>query len=526
MNSVSMHDDVTGNATLWTLLTSWANVRGNSTFAVYTEPPYIAGSSSELSWTTAAEITYDLRRRLHAAGVADQQVVLLALPNSPAAILTLVAVAANGAIAHTVDPDLGTLPLVSAIEASQPVAVVASTANAHAVGQAIASSSVESALFVVEDPSMQRGASAISGLATARTTPDDAGADDIAALLPTSGTSGPSKLVELTHRNYVTAGNRLVRNSAHGVGDRFYACSPFFHTNAQMYCYMPALVLGASVSIVPGFSARSYFDIARFTGVTVSSMVASPMRMALHRATETGAPVDPGSLRLVQYGQQLSTADWTLWDRHLPQVEMRQVYGQTETVSIVLAGAPWEADDRRTIGRPALGIDAVKLVDDAGSTVDDGAPGELLVRGEPGRTLMRGYWRNSAATSKTLDSDGWLRTGDIMQREDDGRFVFVGRRMHIIRRAGENVSSYELELMMQNCPLIEDAAVRAEEDAALDARIVVHVIPAADFTESAFSAWCREAIGKRGVPDAIRTHKSFPRTASGRVIARELDAAP
>lgn len=526
MNSVSVNDDVTGNQTLWTLLTSWADKRGDGTFSVYTEPPYVDGSSSKIGWTSAAEITYELRQRLCAAGVADRRVVLLALPNSPAAILALIAVAANGAIAHTVDPDLGTLPLASAIEATQPVAIIASHSNAPAVQRALQTSASSPSLFVVDDPSMSRGASSISGLAATRSTPDDVGPDEIAALLPTSGTSGPSKLVELTHRNYATAGNRLVRNSSHSTGDRFYACSPFFHTNAQMYCYMPALILGASVSIVPGFSASRYFDVARFTGVTVSSMVASPMRMALHRATETGYSIDAGALRLIQYGQQLSTADWHLWDRHLPQVEMRQVYGQTETVSIVLAGAPWEVDDRRTIGRPALGIDAVKLVDDEGRAVGTGTPGELLVRGEPGRTLMKGYWRNPTATTAALDADGWLRTGDIMQREHDGRFVFVGRRMHIIRRAGENVSSYELELLMQNCPLIEDAAVRAETDEALDARIVVHVIPGEGFSETAFSSWCREAIGKRGVPDAIRTHESFPRTPSGRVIARELDALP
>ncbi|WP_124395700.1 class I adenylate-forming enzyme family protein, partial [Rhodococcus wratislaviensis] len=499
MNSVTMNDDVTGNETLWTLMMSWANTHGDSAFAMYTEPPYTEGSSTTIGWTTAAETTYELRQRLGAVGVAEQQVVLLALPNSPAAILTLIAVAANGAIAHTIDPDLGFLSLTSAIDATHPVAVVATTTNAQAISRAIASSTRNPALFVVEDPSMQRGSSSISGLPETRRTPYDVGPDEIAALLPTSGTSGPSKLVELTHRNYVTAGNRLVRNSAHGVGDRFYACSPFFHTNAQMYCYMPALILGASISIVPGFSASRYFDVARFTGVTVSSMVASPMRMALHRATEEGRAIDPGALRLIQYGQQLSSADWALWDRHLPQVEMRQVYGQTETVSIVLAGAPWEADDRRTIGRPALGIDAVKLVDETGRAVDTGAPGELLVRGEPGRTLMRGYWRNPTATAAALDTDGWLHTGDIMQRERNGRFVFVGRRMHIIRRAGENVSSYELELLMQNCPLIEDAAVRAEVDEALDARIVVHVIPSEGFTESGFASWCRESIGKRGV---------------------------
>ncbi len=165
-------------------------------------------------------MTYELRQRLFAAGVADQQ-MLFALPNSPAAILALITVAANRAIAHAVDPDLGILSLASAIEATHPVVVVAAEANAHAVSRAIASSSRTPALLVVEDPSKQRGPSSISGLPTAHSTPYDIGSDEIAALLPTACRSGPSKLVELTHRNYVTAGNRLVSNSARDVDDRF-----------------------------------------------------------------------------------------------------------------------------------------------------------------------------------------------------------------------------------------------------------------------------------------------------------------
>jgi crotonobetaine/carnitine-CoA ligase len=285
---------------------------------------------------------------------------------------------------------------------------------------------------------------------------------------------------------------------------------------------MPPLVMGGSIAIVPRFSAGRYFDTARIAGATVSSMVAPPMRMALHRARESGRRIDPGGLRLIQYGMTMSAADWNVWDDMVPSIEMRQVYGQTESVSAVLGGAPWESDDRRTIGRPLLGVDAVKLVDDAGQAVADGTPGELWVKGERGRTLMRGYWRNDEATAAAIDGEGWLRTGDLMTRDGDGRYAFVGRRMHIVRRAGENISTYELEFMMQSCPLIADVAIRAESDPMLGARLVVHVIPTAAFSEQAFVSWCREAIGKRGVPDAIKLHRDFPRTASGRVILREL----
>lgn len=150
-------------------------------------------------------------------------------------------------------------------------------------------------------------------------------------------------------------------------------------------------------------------------------------------------------------------------------------------------GAPWEVDDRRTIGRPFIGVDSVRLVGDDGGAVEDGKPGELWVRGERGRTLMRGYHQNADATAAAINDEGWLRTGDLMVRDAHGRFAFVGRRMHIVRRAGENVSVYELEVMMQSCPLISDVAIRAETDAVLDARLVVHLIPAAGFSEQAFA---------------------------------------
>jgi crotonobetaine/carnitine-CoA ligase len=116
----------------------------------------------------------------------------------------------------------------------------------------------------------------------------------------------------------------------------------------------------------------------------------------------------------------------------------------------------------------------------------------------------------------------WLRTGDVMVHHPGGRFEFRGRRMHIIRRGGENLSTYALELDLQSCPLVSDVAVTAQEDATLDALVVAHVIPAPGFDEAAFRAWCRESLGKRSEPDLVKVHTDFPRTGSGRVIAREL----
>jgi crotonobetaine/carnitine-CoA ligase len=136
---------------------------------------------------------------------------------------------------------------------------------------------------------------------------------------------------------------------------------------------------------------------------------------------------------------------------------------------------------------------------------------------------MRGYHNAPDATAETLLDGGWLRTGDQMIRHPGGRFEFRGRAMHIIRRGGENLSTYALETDLASCPMISDVAVAAHADDTLDAVVVAHVIPGPDYSEPDFRRWCAEHVGKRGTPDIVREHRQFPRTGSGRVIRRDLD---
>jgi crotonobetaine/carnitine-CoA ligase len=504
------------------LATEWATRRPDDDVIVSLPRPGSPEAMESLTWQHFVSGVWELRRQLAAIGVSDQRAVVLALPNSPLAIGIWLAVQSNGAVIMVVDPDSGTLAFERVIAATAPVAVVADQGNVQAISEAIARSHVKTRLVVPSAIGADAVRQGIDDLPSMGPEPPSATSDMVAGMLPTSGTSGSPKLVQLTHRNYVMAAERLSRNTGFLASDRHYLCSPFFHTNGQLYLCAPPFVTGGSVAVVPRFSASTYFDAARWSGATVSSMVAPPLRMALHKAVERGGAVDPGRLRLIQYGMNLSDSDWTAWEARVPQISMRQIYGQTESVTGVLGGAPWEVDDHATIGRPFVGVEAVRLVDENGADVQDGQPGELWVKGTPGTTLMLGYFGAPEATAETIVDGGWLRTGDVMVRHPNGRFEFRGRRMHIIRRGGENLSTYALELDLQACPLVSDVAVTAKEDDTLDALVVAHVIPAPGYEEGAFREWCRTNLGKRGVPDEIRLHEDFPRTGSGRVIVREL----
>lgn len=504
--------DTASGRTLWSLAEHWASARPQETFLAYAAPD---GATATLTWQRFVDECAVLRERLAAIGVGDQRTVVMALPNSPTAVQLWLATIANGAVIQAIDADSGTLVFERSLRATDPVAVLAAPENADAAAAALTTTGCSAQLLVIADGT-------ISGLRTARIAPGDSAPESLAGMLPTSGTSGAPKLVELTNQSYVMAGERLARNSGFLTSDRHFLCTPFFHTNGQLYLAVPPFITGGSLALVPRFSASGYFRSARELGATVSSMVAPPLRMALRRAVDSGVAVDPGDLRLIQYGMTMSTADWLDWDRLLPQISMRQIYGQTESVTGVLGGSPWETDDRVTIGRPFVGVPAVRLVGDGGTDVADGEPGELWVEGSPGSTLMRGYHGAPEATAKTIVDGRWLRTGDIMVRRPGGRFEFRGRQLHIIRRGGENLSTYALEIDLQACPLIADVAVTAREDDVLDATVVAHVIPGKGYSEQAFLGWCHSNLGKRGVPDHVREHADFPRTPSGRVIAREL----
>lgn len=516
---------VGSSRTLWDWAQHWGNQRPHEVALVGMPHPDSPEGMESLTWQDLAQLVDELRDALVGAGVVERRAAVLCVPNSLLAVTVWLAVQAAGAAIHVMDPTTGPVPMRRFLDLLGPALVVVAPDTAAVAEQAARGGDHRTRTVTVDGGGVAAVRALVRRLRSELQGPlpvEDESLAGVATLMPTSGTSGLPKLVELTHENVLVGAERMARNSGFAASDRHYLCGPFSHTNAQLYLCAPPVVTGGSIAVVPRFSAGRWFDAARWTGSTVASMVAPPMRMALQRAVDTGRPVDAGALRLVQYGMSMGAADWARWDQLVPHIEMRQIYGQTESVSGVLGGSPWERDDRRTVGRPFLGVDGVLLVDESGAPVPDGTSGELWIKGQPGVTIMAGYRGNPEATAETIIDGQWLATGDIMVREGDGRFEFRGRRMHIIRRGGENLSTYALEADLLSCPFVEDVAVKADEDPVLDAVVVAHVMPAAAFDEASFLAWCREELGARGVPDHVRVHESFPRTPSGRVVLREL----
>jgi carnitine-CoA ligase len=169
------------------------------------------------------------------------------------------------------------------------------------------------------------------------------------------------------------------------------------------------------------------------------------------------------------------------------------------------------------MGMPVLGYDC-KIVDPSGREVPPGTIGELIVRGRPGVSLMRGYFKNPGATAETL-RDGWLWSGDHAWMDEEGWFFFVDRRKDMLKRAGENVSASEVEDVLKQHAAVFDAAVVGIPDPVRDQAIVGYVIrrDGADVSAETLIAWCRAHLSAFKVPERIEFRDTFPRTSVGKI---------
>ena len=349
---------------------------------------------------------------------------------------------------------------------------------------------------------------------------------DEAAILYTSGTTARPKGVLVTHANYLCAGETVARAVRLTPEDRHLVVLPLFHGNAQYYSTMSALVAGGSVALMARFSASRYFDRAIAHRCTVSSLFAAPIRMLL--AQPRRPEHAQNDLRAVIFAQSVTPAQLAEWDERF-RAPLMQLWGMTETMGPPIIN-PFDGERRNmSMGLPAPGYTS-RLVDDSGRPVARGEIGQVVVRGEPGLSLMKGYYKNPEATAETL-RDGWLWSGDNARQDEDGYYHFVDRAKDMIKRSGENVAAGEVEAVIHEHPRVFDCAVIGVPDEMRDEAIMAVVVSRGaesaepdELTEDDVIGWCKERLAGFRVPQHVRFRKELPRTSVGKIRKHVLRA--
>lgn len=337
---------------------------------------------------------------------------------------------------------------------------------------------------------------------------------DEAAMLYTSGTTSKPKGCLITHVNYLYGAEAISKATRLGPDDRHLVVLPLFHAGAQMHQTVPSLLVGGSLALMERFSASRYLDQAIRYDATASALFAAPIRMIL--AQPRRPEHRRNRLRVVTFAQNVTEAQLDEWDERFG-APLMQLWGMTETASLPVMN-PLDAPRKNmTIGLPVLGYD-VRIVNDRGEDVPPGTVGELIVRGEPGWTLMKGYFKNPEATATTI-RDGWLYSGDQVRQDEEGYISFVDRSKDLIKRAGENISTGEVEAVLKAHPRVFDAAVIGIPDPVYDEAIKGFIVVREGESVSAdeLIVWCAERLSRHKIPSMIEFRDSFPRTSVGKI---------
>ena len=340
---------------------------------------------------------------------------------------------------------------------------------------------------------------------------------DIACITYTSGTTGPSKAVRLPwgQLHAINSGTFPIEDLT--AEDVFYCTTSHAHFGSKSIPYNAAMV-GGQVVMRPRFSLISFWDDVLNFGITTGMLVGSMADVLLR---DPNGPAGPTTLKNL-FMAPLGSSYQQFSERF--GVRVCTVYNSTEGGVPIRSG--WNPPNERTVGRLREGYPGfeVRLVDADDYEVPDGTPGECAVRSRVPWVMNAGYLNDDSATAFAW-RNGWFHTGDVLVRTPEGDYVFVDRLKDAIRRRGENISSFEVELdTLRNPDIVECAAVAVPADALEDEVLLFAVRrPGSAMTPQELYADLESRVARFMVPRYIEFVDQLPRTeATLRVIKAEL----
>ncbi|MFC4463772.1 AMP-binding protein [Streptomyces xiangluensis] len=451
-------------------------------------------------------------------GVRPGQVVAVMSHNQPRYPLAVYAALAIGAAVTPINPVLTTGELIKQLAGSQASVLITSEEAAGKAAEAADAAGIE-LRFVLGEAEGFRPFSELTGSGASRPRVALDPATAIAALPFSSGTTGLSKGVMLTHRNLVANLEQIAAGWPVTQDEVLAAALPFFHIYGFTIILNSALKAGATVVTLARYSLPAYLRMVQEHRVT-RAFLAPPMVLGLATDDEVG-DYDLSSLRLAICGAAPLDVDVTERAERRLGCLIRQGYGMTEASpgTNSVPDAEFATTPAGSVGRLMPSTEA-RLVDPVtGDDCDPGQPGELWIRGPQ---VMAGYLDNPAATAETLVADGWLRTGDIVKVDESGNFWVVDRLKELIKYKGYQVAPAELESLLLTHPEVRDAAVVGMPHAEGGEAPKAFVVSSAPLDPDDLMTWVAERVAPYKKVRAVEFVSEVPRSAAGKILRRLL----
>jgi acyl-CoA synthetase (AMP-forming)/AMP-acid ligase II len=346
---------------------------------------------------------------------------------------------------------------------------------------------------------------------------------DLAALPYSSGTTGGPKGVMLTHRNLVANMVQLNSTSFEGRGvssdDTLIAVLPFYHIYGLLVIMNWALSQGASIVILPRFDLHEFLGALQNHRVTYAHLV-PPILVALAKHPVVDE-YDLSALDVIMSGAAPLGEDLARAVQDRLDCVVVQGYGLTETSPVTHHGLDRTKDQypKGSIG-PSLPSTEVKVVDvGTGEELGAGQRGEVWIRGPQ---VMAGYLNNPEATARTIDSDGFLHTGDVGYVDEEGYYYIVDRVKELIKYKGYQVAPAELEALLLTHPQVTDVAVVRSADADCGEVPKAFVVTSGGITEDDVMAFVAERVAPHKKVRRVEFIDKIPKSPSGKILRRFL----
>lgn len=343
--------------------------------------------------------------------------------------------------------------------------------------------------------------------------------DDLAVLGYTSGITGRPKGAMLTHRNLMSNLDQMAETPqlAESADDVILLALPLFHIYALNVILGVTLRVGATAVLMERFDPVASLEAAERHGVTV--LFGAPPMFIAWLNTPGVERYDLSKVRMAVSGAApLPAAVLDEFRRRLG-ITIWEGYGLTETAPAVTSNVMGAVAKPGSIGRPLPGVE-VRVVDEGGDDVEDGDPGEIVVRGP---NVFRGYW-NAPEATEAVFRDGWFRTGDIGYMDHDGYIFLVDRSKDLIIVSGFNVYPREVEEVLARYPKIAEAAVvGAPHPYTGEAvRAICVLRPGESATEQEIIEFCKTSLARFKCPQSVDFVPELPRHVTGKVLKRLL----
>jgi crotonobetaine/carnitine-CoA ligase len=328
---------------------------------------------------------------------------------------------------------------------------------------------------------------------------------EIASVLFTSGTTGPSKGCILSHRYALLNAQHHVDSLELGEDDCLYNPFPLYHLDASFLCVVPAILTGCRAAVSARFSASRFWDEIREVGATVFDFMGATLTIIAKQPPRSDDAENP--VRVA-------------WGVPMPDPESRRAFEERFGLRLVHlygltdGGVPcWESiHDREPPGSCGkVGPHwELKIVDGNGEALPPGEPGEIAIRARTPGAVMNGYWG--------MPAEKWLHTGDLGRMDDAGHLFFISRQSDAIRRRGQNISTWEVEQVVNSHPAVAESVAYGVPSELSEEEVKVAVVlrAGAALAEAELRAFCSDRMAKYMVPAYIDFRAEIPKTATGK----------